>query len=164
MSVCQDCEDGRCECGFLKGCEACQFTGVCTSCNGVHDLGLDPHPGFPHVPFSVIGMQPRSLTTMRKCRAQRRRLRGYVSKAKKPEIVMPDLLKLRQANSKSGSCALCNRYHTSGTARGHSDPNSVGYQRGVARFKDAEWCPECIRPFGKKLGRPYAKIGPPPWD
>lgn len=162
MSRCQDCEEGRCECGLPRGCEGCAFTGVCTTCNGVFELGLEPHPGFPHVPFVIEGTTSRSRVVMRKCRAQRRKLAK--TRPQPPEVVMPHMLSLRKSNPTSGSCPLCNRYHTSGTARQHSDSNSAAYQRGVARFKNAEWCPRCFRPFNKRENRPYAKIGPPPWD
>lgn len=168
MSRCQDCEEGRCECGLPEGCEDCEFTGVCTTCNGVYDFDLPPSaPGFPHLPFIVEGLHPRALRTMQRCRKQRRKLAKQAKAAKRvkpPRVPLPNLLSLRKDNPTSGSCGLCNRYHTSGTARKHADSSSVAYQRGVARFRNAEWCPQCFRPFGKNLNRPYAKIGPPPWD
>lgn len=163
MSRCQDCEEGRCECGLPGGCEACCFTGVCTTCNGMYRVDAAPprEPlAFPHLPITISGMRPRARGMMKKCLAQRRRL----AKSQMQAVVMPNLLELRRQNPKTGSCSLCNRYHTSGTAREHTDSNSAAYQRGVARFRNSEWCPQCFRPFNQNLRRPYAKIGPPPWE
>lgn len=163
MSRCQDCEEGRCECGLPRGCEGCCFTGVCTTCNGMYGADVpQPRqpPRFPNLSFAIQGMQARSRGMAGRCRAQRRRL----AKARPSDVVMPNLLELRRLNPTSGPCSLCNRYHTSGTARQHTDSSSAAYQRGVARFKNSEWCPQCFRPFNENRARPYAKIGPPPWD